>query len=98
MKNHKPHPSQREMTPQVMVTAEECRGDADKMVRKFIKKVKKEGILEECRDRLHFKKPTTVRAEKKRDKKRLVKKLNSQRIALSSTRGYLKSKSKSRGR
>ena len=97
MENYKPRSSQKEITPLVTVTADECRGDADKMVRKFIKKVRNEGVLEECRDRLYFKKPTTVRGEKKRAKKRLVKKLNSQRIALSSTRGYLKSKSKSRG-
>jgi ribosomal protein S21 len=96
MKNRKPYSSRKQIVSVVTVTSEECRGDAEKMVRKFIKKVKKEGILEECRERQHFKKPTTVRAEKKRDKKRLVKKLNSQRIALSTTRGYLKSKGRRR--
>ena len=47
------------------VHARECRGQADKMIRKFIKKVKKEGILEEVRDRRHFKKPSVKKKEKR---------------------------------
>ena len=59
-----------ELTPQITVTAAECGGNAEKMVRKFSKKVKKEGLIEELRTRSHFVKPTVVRAEKKRQKKR----------------------------
>ena len=78
--------------PLVTVHHDECHGDAEKMVRKFIKKVKREGILDECRERRYFKKPTVVKTEKKRNKKRLINKVNAQRNALSDPRGYLKSK------
>ena len=57
----------------ITVTADECRGDAEKMVRKFCKKVKKDGIIDEFRDRTHFKKKTVARTEKKRAKKRFDK-------------------------
>ena len=60
----------------ITVTADECRGDAEKMVRKFSKKVKKDGIIDEFRDRTHFKKKTVARTEKKRAKKRLIEKVN----------------------
>jgi len=92
MKNHKNNFTAQEITPLVTVTAEECRGDAEKMVRKFIKKVKRDGIIEECRERQYHVKETTRRAEKKRDKERLIRKLNSQRKALSNPREYLKSR------
>jgi len=45
----------------VVVTARQCRGNHDKMIRKFIKKCKKEGIMEQIRDRRYFKKPSEVR-------------------------------------
>jgi len=60
----------------ITVTAEECHGITDKMVRKFSKKVKKDGIMEEFRERAHFKKPSVKRTEKKRAKKRLIEKVN----------------------
>ncbi len=40
----------------VVVKARECRGNHDKMIRKFIKKCKKAKILEQVRDRRYFKK------------------------------------------
>jgi ribosomal protein S21 len=58
------------------VTAEECRGDADRMVRKFIKKAKKEKITEEYRERSHFISRSEQRTEKKRQKRRIIKKHN----------------------
>jgi ribosomal protein S21 len=58
------------------VTADECRGDADRMVRKFIKKAKKEKIVEEYRQRSHFISGSEKRAEKKRQKQRIIKKHN----------------------
>jgi len=70
-----------------MVTASECRDNAEKMVRKFIKKVKREGIIEEFRSRSHFIKPTTRRAEKKRNKKRLIEKVNKREKELINPRG-----------
>jgi len=60
----------------ITVSADECRGDAEKMVRKFSKKVKKDGIIDEYRDRTHFKKNSIKRTEKKRAKKRLIEKVN----------------------
>jgi|TARA_R110000851_G_scaffold59358_3_gene137469 ribosomal protein S21 len=69
----------------VTVHANECGDNADRMIRKFIKKVKKEGIIDEVRERRYFKKKTTVRAERKRNKKRLVQKINKQRDELFTT-------------
>jgi|TARA_R100000234_G_scaffold98479_1_gene66986 ribosomal protein S21 len=69
----------------VQVTDKECGGNAEKMVRRFIKKVKREGIVEEIRERRHFTKPTIVRAEKKRNTKRLIEKINKQRDELFTT-------------
>jgi ribosomal protein S21 len=92
MKNRKNFKHKKTTQPLVTVHHEECHGDAEKMVRKFIKKVKREGILDECRERRYFKKPTVIKTEKKRNKKRLINKVNAQRDALSDPRGYLKSK------
>tara|TARA_B100001094_G_C17669719_1_gene548164 strand:+ start:105 stop:353 length:249 start_codon:yes stop_codon:yes gene_type:complete len=50
-------------TSNVEVTSRECRGNHDKMIRRFIKKCKKEKIVEEVRERRYYKKPS----EKKRD-------------------------------
>ena len=49
----------------VVVNARECRGNHDKMIRKFIKKCKKEKIIEQIRDRRYFKKPSDVKRHKK---------------------------------
>ena len=61
---------------QITVTAEECRGDAERMVRRFCKKVKKSGIMDEVRDRRYFKKDSVLNTERKRAKKRLIEKVN----------------------
>ena len=47
------------------VTAKECRGNVDKMIRKFIKKTKKERIVEECREKQRYKKPSVRKKEKR---------------------------------
>jgi|TARA_R110000787_G_scaffold1885_1_gene7928 small subunit ribosomal protein S21 len=52
-------------TSNISVTARECRDNPEKMIRKFIKKVKKEGILEEIRERRYYKKPSVVKKEKR---------------------------------
>lgn len=49
----------------VVVTSREVRGNVDKMIRKFIKKCKKEGIVDEVRDRRAYKKPSDVKRHKK---------------------------------
>jgi len=48
----------------VVVHARECRGNVDRMIRKFIKKAKKERIVEEVRDRRYYKKPSVKKKEK----------------------------------
>ncbi len=47
------------------VTAKECRGNVEKMIRKFLKKVKKERIIEQVRDRRFHKKPSVKKREKR---------------------------------
>ena len=42
----------------VLVTARQCRGNHEKMIRKFIKKCKKAKIIEQLRERRYFKKPS----------------------------------------
>ena len=49
----------------VKVTIKECRGSVDRMIRRFTKKVKKEGILDEVKDRRHDKKPSVAKKEKR---------------------------------
>ena len=78
------------------VTTEECHGNAEKMVRKFIKKVKRDGILDEFRERTHFKKKTVERSEKKRKRKRLIEKHNNRQKELITTRGMFRSKPRRR--
>ena len=46
------------------VTSRECRGNVERMIRKFIKKTKKERILEEARERRYYKKPSVAKKEK----------------------------------
>lgn len=47
------------------VKAKECHGNVDRMIRKFIKKVKKERIIEQVRDRRFYKKPSVKKREKR---------------------------------
>lgn len=47
------------------VTAKECRGNHERMIRRFIKKVKKERIIEEIKDRRYYKKPSVAKKEKR---------------------------------
>tara|TARA_Y100000310_G_C20346936_1_gene652440 strand:- start:403 stop:672 length:270 start_codon:yes stop_codon:yes gene_type:complete len=49
----------------VKVTAKECRGMADRMIRKFTKKVKKEGVLETVKEKRYYKKPSVAKREKR---------------------------------
>ena len=49
----------------VVVKARECRGNHDKMIRKFIKKCKKAKIIEQIRDRRYFKKQSDVKRHAK---------------------------------
>ena len=66
----------------VKVTAEECGDNNDRMVRRFIKKVKKEGIVDEFRSGTHYKKPSAVKAETQARRQRLIDKVNKERNEL----------------
>jgi ribosomal protein S21 len=49
----------------VKVTAKDCRGMVDRMIRKFTKKVKKEGVLEALKEKRYYKKPSVAKREKR---------------------------------
>jgi ribosomal protein S21 len=78
------------------VTAEECGGNIDKMVRKFNKKAKTSGIIEEFRNRTHYVKPSDIKREDNRKRKRTIEKVNRQREELFTTRDPWRSGSRKR--
>ena len=82
----------------VTVEADECHGDPERMVRKFIKKVKRDGIVDEFRDRTHYKKPSVVKRIKKAARQRLVDKVNKKREELFTATNKKRSGSKIRRR
>ena len=49
----------------VSVKASECRGNPERMIRRFIKKVKKEKIIETVKDNRRYKKPSVAKKEKR---------------------------------
>jgi small subunit ribosomal protein S21 len=51
----------------------------ERMIRRFTKKVKKEGILEEVRDRAYYVKPSEKRRKKRLERKRVMRKLQQER-------------------
>lgn len=55
----------------VTVKARHCGNNVERMIRRFIKKTKKEKILEEVRERRYYKKPSEVRRDKIRRADRL---------------------------
>lgn len=59
-----------------MVAVKAEKGEsADKLIRRFRKKVKKSGILEELRERQFYKKPSEKRKEKKRRREAVLRRL-----------------------
>jgi ribosomal protein S21 len=50
----------------VSVNIKQTRGNVERMIRRFIKKTKKERIIEQVRDRKHYKKPSIKKREKRR--------------------------------
>jgi len=52
----------------VSVSLRETRGDSNRLIRKFIKKVKKERILDEYRERMYYEKPSAKRRRLKKRK------------------------------
>ena len=65
----------------VSVSSKECRGNSERMIRRFIKKCKKERIVEQVRDRRRYKKPSVAKKEKriKAERARIRQELKRQR-------------------
>lgn len=63
----------------VSVTSKECRGNHEKMIRRFLKKTKKEKIIEQIKERRYYKKPSIkkredrAKAERRRRREELKK-------------------------
>jgi len=68
--------------PCVIVRAEHNNDDPERMIRRFRKLVKAEGIIEEQRLRRYFKSPSEKRREQKQEKQRLINKVNRRRTEL----------------
>ena len=49
------------------------RENVERLIRRFVKKVKKEGILEEYRNRQYFEKKSDVKRAKKKRQKRIAR-------------------------
>jgi ribosomal protein S21 len=49
----------------VSVHIKETRGNVERLIRRFLKKAKKEKIVEQVRDRKHYKKPSVKKKEKR---------------------------------
>jgi len=47
------------------VSLKQCRGNVERMIRRFTKKVKKERIIEDFKDRRYYKKPSVAKKEKR---------------------------------
>ena len=63
----------------VEVNLREVRGDVGKLIRKFMKKVKKERILEDYLDRMYYEKPSSKRRKEKAKKIRNAQKADQER-------------------
>ena len=63
----------------VKVTIKETRGDVNRMIRKFMKKVKKERVLENYLDRRFYEKPSVKRRRQKLKKIRNARKAEQER-------------------
>jgi ribosomal protein S21 len=84
--NHK-----KKLTGVVTVSLDECRGNTDVLIRRFIKRTKKEGIVEEFRSRSRYKKASDKKREKRNELKRRICKENKQKSELFNiTRGSRK--------
>ena len=53
-------------TSNVSVQSWQCGNNAEKMIRRFIKKCKKEGIIDEVKDRRYYKKPSVAKRDKQK--------------------------------
>ncbi len=60
----------------VEVTLAECHGDMNRMIKKFMKKVKNEKIIDDFRRKDFYEKPSVTNARKRRRRKKVAQKLN----------------------
>jgi len=49
----------------VIVSSKECRGNHERMIKRFIKKCKKERIVEQYKEKQRYKKPSEMKREKR---------------------------------
>ena len=49
----------------VIVRSKECRGNHERMIKRFIKKCKKERIVEQYKEKQRYKKPSEMKREKR---------------------------------
>ena len=63
----------------VVVRLEDVRGDQNKLIRRFIKKVKKAGIIEKYRERMFYEKPSKKRRRLKKRKMENARKAEQER-------------------
>ena len=54
------------------VTLRQCKGDQTLLIKRFIKKFKKLGILDEIKNRRFYEKPSVKRRRKKIQRKRIL--------------------------
>ena len=69
-------------------------GDSELLVKKFIRKVRNSGILDEYRSRRYFKSKSEVRREKKAEKERIIRRVNERRTNLLKPGRFLPNKKK----
>lgn len=98
MRRHRKNKFQKKINGCITVTAQECGDNNERMVRKFIKKTKKEGIVDEFRSRTHYKKPSVRRSEEKAQRQRVIDKVNKDRNELFNPSSKRTSKSSRRRR
>jgi len=61
-------------TKNLEVTLQQCRGDQGRLIKRFMKKLKRSGILEEVKNRRFYEKPSKKRRRKKIQRKRILMK------------------------
>tara|TARA_R110000851_G_C13056548_1_gene563623 strand:+ start:1050 stop:1343 length:294 start_codon:yes stop_codon:yes gene_type:complete len=86
--------NKRETTSGVIEVKSSTNGDSEYLVKKFIKKVRNSGILDECRSRRYFKSNSEVRREKVAEKERIIRRVNERRTNLLKPGRYLPNRKK----
>ena len=61
------------------VTLEECKGSVDRMIKRFLKKFKKQKLSDEFKKHMSYDKPSDIRREKKKRRKQILKRLQQER-------------------